>query len=72
MAVDKEIPRGRSRCAALLARAVSAAADIGATALLVHAIDREAAPFYVQYGFQAFPEGTLTLFLPIATIVPAL
>jgi hypothetical protein len=38
-------------------------------AVLVHAIDREAIPFYVQYGFQAFPEGTLTLYLSMKTIV---
>jgi GNAT superfamily N-acetyltransferase len=75
MAVDKGY-QGHGIGAALLkdvmARAVSAAREIGAAALLVHAIDREAVPFYVQYGFQTFPEGTLTLFLPIATIVAAL
>ena len=49
-------------------RALSVAAEIGAVALLVHAIDREAVPFYVQYGFQVFPEGSLTLYLPIKTI----
>ena len=53
-------------------RAATAATDIGAAALLVHAIDQEAVPFYAQYNFKAFPEGTRTLFLPIKTIVAAL
>ena len=69
MAVDKEYQGVGSVCRSW-ARAVSAVADICATALLVHAIDREAVPFCVQ--FQAFPEGTFTLFLPIATIVSPL
>ena len=71
MAVDKHY-QGHGIGGALLkdamARALGASKEIGAMALLVHAIDREAVPFYVQYGFQAFPEGTLTLYLPIATI----
>jgi GNAT superfamily N-acetyltransferase len=75
MAVDRQY-QGHGIGGALLkdamTRAVSAASQIGAAALLVHAIDREAVPFYVQYGFHAFPEGTLTLFLPIKTIVAAL
>jgi hypothetical protein len=32
---------------------------------MVHAIDREVVPFHAQYGFQAFPEGSLTLFMPL-------
>jgi hypothetical protein len=37
-----------------MARAVGAAKDISAAALLVHAIDREAVPFYVQLRFSSF------------------
>jgi GNAT superfamily N-acetyltransferase len=74
MAVDKQY-QGHGIGGALLkdamGRAVSAATEIGAAALLVHAIDREAVPFYVQYGFQAFPEGSLTLYLPMKTIAAA-
>lgn len=75
MAVDKQY-QGHGIGAGLLKdamkRAVGVANEIGAAALLVHAIDREVIPFYVQYGFQAFPEGSLTLFLPIRTITAAL
>jgi GNAT superfamily N-acetyltransferase len=53
-------------------RALSNSLDIGARALLVHAIDREVVPFYVQYGFQAFPEGSLTLFAPLNRVAAAL
>lgn len=40
----------------------------GALALIVHAIDDEAVGFYAKYGFQVFPAGTRTMFLPIETI----
>jgi GNAT superfamily N-acetyltransferase len=74
MAVDRQY-QGHGIGGALLkdalSRAATVSADIGAAAVLVHAIDREAVPFYVQYGFQAFPEGTLTLYLPMKTIAAA-
>jgi GNAT superfamily N-acetyltransferase len=75
MAVDKQYQGHRIGAGLLkdaISRAVSASVQIGARALLVHAIDGEAVPFYVQYGFQAFPEGSLTLYLPIATTVAAM
>jgi GNAT superfamily N-acetyltransferase len=75
MAVDKQY-QGHGIGGALLKdalrRAATVSTEIGAAAVLVHAIDREAVPFYVQYGFQAFPEGTLTLYLPMKTIVTGL
>ena len=40
----------------------------GALALIVHAIDDEAVGFYAKYGFQVFPAGSRTMFLPVATI----
>ena len=39
--------------------------EAGALALIVHAIDDEAVGFYAKYGFQVFPAGTRTMFLPI-------
>jgi len=75
MAVDKQYQGrgiGRGLLNDAMRRALAASAEIGAAALLVHAIDREAVPFYVQYGFQAFPEGTLTLYLPFKTIAAGL
>ena len=72
MAVDRQY-QGHGIGGALLKdallRSATVATDIGASAVLVHAIDREAVPFYVQYGFQAFPESTLTLYLPMKTII---
>ena len=42
--------------------------EAGALALIVHAIDDAAVGFYAKYGFQVFPAGTRTMFLPIETI----
>jgi GNAT superfamily N-acetyltransferase len=55
-----------------LQRALSVASDIGARAVLVHAIDQEVVPFYTQYGFRPFPGGELTLFLSISDIAAAI
>lgn len=53
-------------------RSLSAALEVGARAILVHAIDQEVVPFYVQYGFQPFPAGSLTLFMPLEHAAAAL
>jgi predicted N-acetyltransferase YhbS len=55
-----------------LRRALSVAAEVGVRAILVHAIDAEAVPFYTRYGFRAFPEGSLTFFLPMEEMAAAL
>lgn len=55
-----------------LRRALSVAENVGARAILVHAIDQEVVSFYTQYGFKAFPEGELTFFLPIEEVAAAL
>jgi len=41
---------------------------IGVRALLVHAIDDTAEPFYLQYGFVQSPTGGGSLILPVETI----
>lgn len=75
MAVDKT-QQGKGLGAALLIdalrRALSVASDIGARAVLVHAIDQEVVPFYTQYGFKPFPDGELTLFLSTTDIAAAI
>ena len=53
-------------------RALEASRQIGARALVVHAIDDEAVSFYVPFGFQAFPTDSRTLFLPIETMAKSL
>lgn len=55
-----------------LLRVTKASELVGARAVLVHAVDQEAVPFYVRYGFHAFPTGNQTLFLPIEEIIMAL
>jgi GNAT superfamily N-acetyltransferase len=75
MAVDKT-QQGRGLGDALLRdalrRALSVANEIGARAVLVHAIDHEVVPFYLRYGFKPFPEGELTLFLSVSEVAAAL
>ncbi|MGV8840930.1 MAG: GNAT family N-acetyltransferase [Bauldia sp.] len=41
---------------------------IRCAAVVAHAIDGEAAGFYRKYGFEEFPDGTRTMFLPLATL----
>jgi GNAT superfamily N-acetyltransferase len=53
-------------------RTLEASRHVGVRALIVHAVDDEAVSFYVQFGFQAFPTDSRTLFLPIETIAEGL
>ena len=55
-----------------LKRALQASREIGARAVLVHAIDDDAVGFYLQYKFKPFPTDARTLYLPIAHIVAVL
>ena len=75
MAVDlnhqgKGIGSGLMRDA--LKRCLTVSREIGAAAVLVHAVDQQVVPFYVQYGFQPFPQGELTLFLPMKHVAAAI
>ncbi|HEX5238422.1 MAG TPA: GNAT family N-acetyltransferase [Sphingomicrobium sp.] len=63
---------GRSLLREAMLRSLEASRQIGARALIVHAIDDEAADFYLPFGFQRFPAQSATLFLPIETIEKAL
>jgi len=54
-----------------LEKALSVSASVGIYAVIVDAIDEKAKSFYVKYGFVAFSEYPLTLFLPITTIASA-
>jgi len=53
-------------------RTVQASQIAGLRALIVHALDDDAVGFYAKYGFQVFPAGTRTMFLPIETLRQAL
>ncbi len=75
LAVDRGY-QGRGIGAALLkdafSRILNASREVGARAILVHAIDGEVVPFYAAYGFLAFPTDARTLFLPLETIAGGL
>jgi predicted GNAT family N-acyltransferase len=62
--------KGQGLGAALLGNALlkAASSEIVAYALLVDAKDASAAAFYAHHGFVAFPNQTLSLFLPLATV----
>lgn len=51
-----------------LQRALNLSAIAGCRAVLVHALDAEAADFYRAFGFIAFPDAGMTYFLPVETI----
>jgi GNAT superfamily N-acetyltransferase len=51
-----------------LSRSLTVSETIGARAMLVHAIDEEAAGFYRKFGFLAFPTNSLTFVIPMETV----
>jgi len=55
-----------------LRRCLNASREIGARAVLVHALDDDAAGFYLSYGFKAFPAEARTLYLLMSQILAAL
>jgi GNAT superfamily N-acetyltransferase len=75
MAIDSEYQGqklGKALLLDALRRSMGVAGNVGARAILVHAIDQEVIPFYAQYGFRPFPEGDLTLFLSMSDVKAAL
>ena len=69
LAVDNSF-KGQGLGGALLADALTRAvhSDIASYAMIVEAKDAEASAFYRHYGFIAFPDKPLILFLPLATV----
>jgi predicted N-acetyltransferase YhbS len=49
-------------------RALAASEQIGIRAVVVDAIDREAAGFYARLGFEPATEDGLTLMVPLAAV----
>jgi predicted GNAT family N-acyltransferase len=64
--------RGTGLGAALLANAMQRAcrAEIAAYAFVVDAKDARAAAFYAHHGLQMLPDRALTLFIPLASVLP--
>lgn len=63
---------GKAMLKEAIQRVAQTATVVGTRAMIVHAIDDEAAAFYTPFGFQLFPAGGRTLFLPIETVAAAL
>lgn len=75
LSVDTDYQAHRPGSALLkdaLPKAVSAAAVIGARAMLVHTINDEVAGFYLRFGFRAVLADSRTLFLPLGWLVGSL
>jgi GNAT superfamily N-acetyltransferase len=75
LAVDKDAQGtglGRALLKDALLRVTKASQLVGARAVIVHAVDHEAVPFYARYGFKSFPIGNQTLFLPVDEIIASL
>lgn len=53
-------------------RALNASREIGAAALVVHALTDDLRDYYARFGFVEYPEGARTLYLPMKTIAAAL
>jgi predicted GNAT family N-acyltransferase len=51
-----------------LKRVYFAAQQVGSALVVVHALDEDAERFYKRYGFEAFADVELRLFLPTATV----
>lgn len=63
---------GRGMLKDALLRITKASEMVGARAVVVHAVDQEAVPFYARYGFRSFPVGNQTLFLTIDEVINSL
>lgn len=63
---------GRDLLRDALCRILAASKIIGVRAVLVHAIDDDAARFWKDHEFIEYPIGSRTFYLPIETIVSAL
>jgi len=72
LAVDRSI-QGKGFGTALLRDAllktVQAADTIGVRALLIHALDEDAAAFYEKYGFNRSPADSLVLMMPLKSVI---
>lgn len=72
LAVDKTFQGrgiGKGLLKDALLRITKASEMVGARAVVVHAVDQEAVPFYARYGFRQFPMGNQSLYVTIESIV---
>jgi GNAT superfamily N-acetyltransferase len=72
LAVDKTLQGhgiGRGLLKDALLRVTKASELVGARAIIVHAVDQEAVPFYARYGFRQFPFGNQSLYVTIEDVI---
>lgn len=72
LAVDRTLQGkgiGRGLLKDSLLRVTKASELVGARAIIVHAVDQEAVPFYARYGFRQFPFGNQTLYLTVEDVI---
>jgi GNAT superfamily N-acetyltransferase len=72
LAVDKALQGhgiGRGLLKDALLRVTKASDLVGARAIIVHAVDQEAVPFYARYGFRQFPMGSQSLFVTVDEVI---
>jgi GNAT superfamily N-acetyltransferase len=75
LAVDQKHQRrglGSGLIADAFKRILHASSTVGVRAVIVHAIDLDAVPFSLDLGFKPFANGSLTLWLPISSIIHSL
>jgi len=71
LAVDRSLQKqgvGRALLKDALLRTLQAADMIGVRAMLVHALDEEAAAFYERFGFVRSPMDDLVLMMPLKAV----
>lgn len=68
---DQGAGLGRSLLLDALQRTERASRSVAMRAVLVHAIDDDAAAFYARYGFKPASAEPLTLMVPLAAVRPA-
>ena len=63
---------GKGMLREAIVRTIRLSEELGVRALVVHALDAEAANFYLPFNFIPYPIGDRTLLLPIETAMSAL
>lgn len=63
---------GRALLRDAMRRVTRASAEVATVAMMVHALDDDAAAYYAKFGFLRSPDLQRTLFLPLNTIRAAL
>lgn len=72
LAVDKSLQGigfGKALLRDALLKTIQAADTIGVRALLIHALDEDAAAFYEKFGFSRSPADSLVLMVPLKSVI---